>query len=311
MRTVRQILTVLAILAVFSVAGCGGTDNVQTAKPAPAKAVGKAATTVSSAAGELLVSIIPDPATADGCLKALVSGLGTATYSWEVNGITVSAGSAATLCEGFRRGDTVRVSVSDGKATGSQLVTISNAPPRITEVTVNVNDLARHADLAVRATVVDVDGDPVEMRCQWHVNGEADPFLTDVVLPAGRYARGDSIRFTLVASDGQSESQLYQSETAVVPNAPPQILSQPPQRFEALEYRYQVKARDADGDPLVYSLAKAPQGMTVDRAGLVAWPLAGVQPGTYPLRVVVRDPEGAEAFQEFSLTLGAPPAGKP
>jgi hypothetical protein len=91
-----------------------------------------------------------------------------------------------------------------------------------------------------------------------------------------------------------------------VPNAPPRFVSQPPQQFAAYEYRYQVKARDPDGDRLVYSLEKAPQGATIDRGnGLVVWPLTGVPAGNYPLKIVVRDAEGAAASQEFTVVLGA------
>jgi hypothetical protein len=209
--------------------------------------------------------------------------------------------------EFFKRGAEVMVTVSAGKASCGKSVIIANAPPRITEVSVNTDGIQQHKALVVKPTVIDVDDDLIELRYQWYVNDEADPLLTQDTLPASRYARGDKIRFTVVATDGKAESKLYQSEAATISNAPPRIVSQPPQQFEALEYSYQVKAMDPDGDRIACTLTKAPLGMAINRAtGLISWPLTGVKAGVYPLKIVVRDPDGAEAFQEYTLTLGAP-----
>lgn len=304
----RDIFVISAGLTVLLLTGCGGSDNAPTPQPVAAKtAEAKTSQAIPQDVRKLVVAIIPDPPTADGCIKALVSGSHQASYRWEVNGQEVAGQSANVLCEGFRRGDDVKVIVSAGKAGGSGSVKIANAPPRITEVAVNSDGIARHAALEIRPTVIDVDGDPIELRYQWYVNNEADSFLSGTTLPADRYERGDAVRFTIVASDGTTDSKLYQSETLAVANAPPRIESTPPQKFEALEYSYQVKASDPDGDSLSWRLDKAPQGMTINPAsGLINWPLTGVKAGVYPMKIVVSDPAGAEAFQEFDLTLGAP-----
>jgi hypothetical protein len=260
----------------------------------------------------LLFAVIPDPPTADGCLKVLVSGSTRAEFLWEVNGEAVVTEVENQLCNGFRRGDEIRVTVSVGDASSSQLFTVANAPPRLTEVAVNAEAIAERGDLVITPTVFDVDDDPVDLRYQWYVNGEADPFLTEDTLPAGRYARGDTVRFTIVPTDGAADGSVYQSDTLVIPNAPPRLFSQPPAQFEAREYLYQVEARDPDGDPLVYRLEQAPAGMTINPAtGVVTWPLTGVRPGDYSLKIVVADSEGAEVYQEFSLALGAPAPAKP
>lgn len=304
----RNVLMIAGMLMVQTLAGCGGADKPAETAPAAPKAQAAAVVDKEApvTAATLAVVIIPDPPTADGCLKALTGGLRQATYRWEINGGTVEGNQSELLCGGVRRGDVVTATVVDGAATGSARATIANAPPRFTEVAVNAEALALRDDLVVRPTVVDADGDPVALRYQWYVNEAADPVLTTDTLPGGRYVRGDAIRFTIVAGDGFAESPEYRSATALVPNAPPRILSEPPQRFEAHEYRYQAKAKDADGDPLAWRLDKAPPGMTISSAGLVAWPLAGVKAGSYSLKIVVSDPAGAEAFQEYTLTLGTP-----
>jgi hypothetical protein len=309
-------IAALTLTAALLLTGCGDTERpaVPAAAVQPA-ADGGADHARSAGAGgavELLFAVIPDPPTADGCLKVLVSGTSRAEFLWEVNGETVAAEEENQLCAGFRRGDEIRVTVSVGDASSSQFFSVANAPPRLTEVAVNADAIAERADLVITPTFVDVDEDLVDLRYQWYVNGEADPFLTDAVLPAGRYARGDTVRFTIMPTDGTDEGPVYRSDMLTVPNAPPQIVSAPPAQFEAREYLYQVEARDPDGDPLVYRLEQAPAGMTINPAtGVVTWPLTGVRPGDYSLKIVVADSEGAEVYQEFSLALGAPAPAKP
>lgn len=303
MRTVWFLTT----LASFLLAGCGRDDNAPGQKNPSSPVVATVERSAVQEMSRLAVSITPDPPTADGCIKALLSGMHKADYRWEINGQEVPGSTSNLLCQGFRRGDRVQVVVNSGPETGSAGVTIANAPPRITEVAVNADAFGSHEDLVVKAAVIDVDDDPVELFYQWYVNGEPDPFLTGDTLPGNRYIRGDAIRFTIVASDGTAESKVYQSDSVTVANAPPQIVSEPPQKFEAFEYNYQVKASDADGDNLVWRLDKSPAGMSIDPAmGLISWPLAGVKSGDYPMKIVVSDPDGGEAYQEFTLTLGAP-----
>ena len=306
----------LSLAAVLLLAGCGDPER-STAPPVagPPSVDGGAERARGAGEGgtvELLFAVIPDPPTADGCLKVLVSGTSPAEFLWEVNGEAVATEAENQLCSGFRRGDEIKVTVSAGDASSSQLFTVANAPPRLTEVAVNADAIAGRGDLVITPTVFDVDDDPVELRYQWYVNGEADPFLTDALLPAGRYARGDTLRFTITPTDGMDDGPVYRSDTLTVPNAPPQIVSAPPAQFEAREYLYQVEARDPDGDLLVYRLDKAPAGMAINpTTGLVAWPLTGVRPGDYPMKIIVADSEGAEAYQEFSLALGAPAPVRP
>ena len=311
-----SILPALVLAAALLLAGCSDTD-----RPVPTEAVVQPAVDGGAdpnrgagvgGAVELLFAVIPDPPTADGCLKVLVSGSTRAEFLWEVNGETVVNEVENQLCNGFRRGDEIKVTVSIGDASSSQFFTVANAPPRLTEVAVNADAIAERADLVITPTVVDVDEDLVDLRYQWYVNGAADPFLTDAVLPAGRYARSDTVRFTITPTDGTDEGPVYRSDMLNVPNAPPRLFSQPPAQFEAREYRYQVEARDPDGDALVYRLEQAPAGMMINPAtGMVTWSLIGIRPGDYPLKIVVADPEGAEAYQEFSLALGAPVPAKP
>jgi hypothetical protein len=315
----RNTLLVVVLGSSLVLTGCGDTDRSAApqggaAPPLPGGSA-KAPAALQQEKDQLLLAIIPDPPTADGCLKVLVSTAPRVQYRWEVNGETVAGQHGNLLCEGFRRGDEIRITASDGRASGSRTVTVANAPPRLTEVAIDADAISRRTDLCITSTVFDADDDPVDLRYQWFVNGEADPFLSGDTLPAGRYVRGDELRFTILPADGSTDGPLYQSDTYVVPNAPPQLRSEPPRQFSAYEYRYQVEASDPDADQLAYTLAAAPPGMTIDRGnGLITWPLTGVAPGEYPVKIVVSDPDGAEAYQLLSLTLGTaepPPPGGP
>ncbi len=73
------------------------------------------------------------------------------------------------------------------------------------------------------------------------------------------------------------------------------------------DYVYPVRAVDADGDPITFSLAEAPQGATIDpQTGRIAWepPAAG----TYHFVVQADDGRGGRGTQEYDVTVtgGAP-----
>jgi len=259
--------------------------------------------------GDVKIQIMPGQPTAADCLGAMTMGTaGQSQYHWYVNDQPVSGQNGSRLCgEFYKRGDRVVVAIGKGASTVKAAVTIANSPPRITGISATPDQVFADSNIKVVPVAEDKDGDPVEFRYQWLINGEANPFLTENMLAGDHFNKGDVLQVKITPFDGIDEGPVYESFTMTIPNAPPLIDSQPPQQFEALEYSYQVKAGDADGDKLVYTLAKAPQGMTIDPGtGLINWPLSGVRPAAYPLKIVVSDPDGAEAFQEFTLTLGTP-----
>ncbi|TLM68954.1 MAG: hypothetical protein FDZ69_01780 [Deltaproteobacteria bacterium] len=249
--------------------------------------------------------IIPEQPTSGDCLNAIVTGSGGGAYQWFVNDQPLPANNEARLCgDFFKRGDRVSVKIGSGSPTS---VTIGNSPPRVSEVAVSPREWRSGMAIEIVPTTEDADGDPVELRYQWSINGELDPFLTDPVLPAERNRRGDRIEVLVTPHDGREAGESYRAFVQAVAGSAPKIVSQPPASFEALSYTYQVKAEDPDNDPLIFALDTPPQGMTIDSAtGLVSWPLTGVQPGKYEVRIVVRDPEGGEDRQEYAITLGAP-----
>lgn len=74
-------------------------------------------------------------------------------------------------------------------------------------------------------------------------------------------------------------------------------------------YTYDSNATDPDGDTLIYSLASAPSGMSINTAsGFLAWVPVSSQIGTSVVRVAVSDGRN-QATADFSITVFA--AGSP
>jgi hypothetical protein len=215
----------------------------------------------------------------------------------------VPATNEPSLCKDFfKRGDRVPVTTSDG---GSDTVTIANSPPKVTEVSTVPDNWQGGTAIEVTPLAEDADGDEVEFQYKWVINGVEDPLLNEAVLPAGRSRRGDRIEVRITPSDGREEGPVYVSVGKSVAGSAPEIVSRPAAWFESKIYSYQVVAKDLDNDQLTFSLDNPPEGMTIDaKTGLVSWSLTGIAPGKYPIKVVVRDPDGGEDSQEFELVLG-------
>ncbi|MBE9061400.1 putative Ig domain-containing protein [cf. Phormidesmis sp. LEGE 11477] len=102
------------------------------------------------------------------------------------------------------------------------------------------------------------------------------------------------------ANDGQlGSAQRFTLQVAV--NDAPEILSNPVLTALAGEtYRYDLRARDANGDRLSYELVEAPEGMTIDQYGRIRWTPNAV--GGADVEIAVSDSYGATTLQRYSLT---------
>jgi hypothetical protein len=298
--------------------GCGQEPATSPSSPVPGEkpaaatkspATNGATATVQPDTGEIL--LFPAQPRSGDCLKAVVTGKkGPLVFQWRVNGDELSERTGNSLCDSeLRRDDVVEVRLA-GTEIGTEAV-IANSPPRILEVSADVEAARQRGDIAVEAVTGDREGDEVELRYQWLLNDEEDLFSTGALLAADRYRKGDRIQFKLTPFDGFDEGETYVSAVLTIPNAPPMISSKPPETFEALEYLYPVQATDPDGDKLSYRLEDAPEGMSIDDAGLVRWNLAAAKRGDYPVKITVEDTDGGKAIQSFTINLGAPKQSSP
>jgi hypothetical protein len=115
---------------------------------------------------------------------------------------------------------------------------------------------------------------------------------------------GKKYLWYVTVSDGIDMVASATSSFTVRTNHRPGILSLPPLSARAgMIYTYQVGAVDPDGDPLRFSLARCPEGMTVDAGGKVLWrPNASVANKAFTVEVVVTD-GGLEDRQAFVVRV--------
>jgi hypothetical protein len=111
-------------------------------------------------------------------------------------------------------------------------------------------------------------------------------------------------RYIVSAAVGDRQATAYQNFTLEVPNSLPKFSSTPATNASVgIQYDYEAKAVDDDGDVLAFSLYSAPEGMSIDSTtGMLLWMPANA--GTYDVSLSVYDGI-EEAHQNFSINVSA------
>lgn len=283
--------------------GDKGADMSSAESPKPGEP-----SVAAQTSGGVTIQIMPKNPTVSDCLSVQVTGQpGRHGVRWLVNGEPLPGVTGDRLCgDSFKRGDQVTAEIGTLDVGASQSVTIANSPPRVVNISSIPAEIFAGKDVSVTPVAEDADGDTVDFAYLWLINGEADSRLTEATLPGNSFTKGDTIQVQIVPNDFYEDGPAYLSYVQLIPNAPPEIVSTPPQGISSLDYRYQVEATDSDDSVLVYRLAEAPVGMTIGTdTGLIEWSLADIAPGVYSIVIIVADPEGAEAAQGYTLTIGS------
>jgi hypothetical protein len=232
------------------------------------------------------------------------------SYAWAVDGVRVGEDQATLLLGDAPKGSPVQVTViardGDSKSPAKTVTApIANRPPEMLGVVIEPLDEVRaNRDIAANPRAQDPDGDPLEYRYRWRVNGdEAD--VDGPVLAADHYRRGDEIQLTVVAHDGEESSEPLTSAPFAVVNAPPRVTSTPGAFDEDGTFRYAVRADDPDGDrSLRYQLVEGPDGMEIDVvSGELTWTPTPDQAGIHPVTIEVGDRKGGTTAQSFDIRV--------
>jgi hypothetical protein len=159
--------------------------------------------------------------------------------------------------------------------------------------------------LGVEVEGYDADGDPVQFEIAWQKNGQPAGTGNRLTAPV---KRGDKVSVTVTPFDGKERGKSATLFRQIL-NTPPVIEGQ--EEFQVTEnaVTFHVRASDADGDPLTYSLKDAPAGMSIDRkTGLVRWMTSPGTTGKVPFTVIVSDGSGGESTARFTVTIAEQPA---
>jgi hypothetical protein len=153
----------------------------------------------------------------------------------------------------------------------------------------------------------DANGDPVRFEIAWQKNGQPAGAGNRLTAPV---KRGDKVIVTVTPFDGKERGTSATLFREIL-NTPPAIEGQ--ERFQVTDnaVTFHVRASDADGDPLAYSIKDAPAGMGIDRTtGIVRGATSPGTTGKVPFTVIVSDGAGGESTARFTVTVAQePPSG--
>jgi len=204
----------------------------------------------------------------------------------------------------------VEVLVTDTQgAVGNQKFTVKvgtaaiNQPPTVVSTPVFAASLGSAYTYTVKAT--DPDGNALTYQLLKAPIGMAINPVTGLLTWDNPTAGNHQIVVGAVDASGLGAAQGFTltaraNSTPTIPNIPPQqvVNNQP--------YRYDLKANDAEGDLLTYSLLQSPSGMTVDEFGRISWiPKANDVGTTKPVQVAVTDTFGKTVTVSYNLSVVA------
>lgn len=234
------------------------------------------------------------------------------SFQWLKNGEPIPGAIRQALKKQyFRLGDLISVQARVIQAGGdrnpvtSDTIMIGNTAPVVEWVAIGPNPPTSSTELKAVAKGKDLDGSEVTYTYRWLVNGETVAGEEGPSLNSSYFRRGDKVQAAAIPFDGTDWGEPNTSVAVTIQNSPPKIVSTPPEQLaEGATYRYEIKAEDADGDTLRFSLkGVTPKGMSIDsEAGVVEWQVVIPETAvTYEYEVIVEDPEGAKSIQKITL----------
>ncbi|MFQ5416290.1 MAG: putative Ig domain-containing protein [Myxococcota bacterium] len=232
------------------------------------------------------------------------------SYEWRLGGKRVGKDSSTLHLSDAPKGTSIEVTVTPRDATShgksrSARSRVGNQPPILLGVVIEpLGEVQTHQDVSASPRASDRDGDEIEYRYRWRVNGE-EVGDEGPILASRYFERGDQIELTATATDGQDFSAPLASEPFPVVNAPPAIVSTPGGIGDDGVFRYAVRAEDPDNDRMFrFRLLEAPAGMKIDVVtGELSWSPSDDQVGEHPVTIEVGDRNGGVGIQSFAVRI--------
>ena len=118
------------------------------------------------------------------------------------------------------------------------------------------------------------------------------------------FKRGDNVAVKIMPFDGEKYGN-PKVLTTEIKNTTPRVVEDKAATFDGKQLSYQVKAMDADGDSLAYSLVEGPPGATIDqKTGIITWSSVPEDQQKLDLKVKVSDGHSGEIV--YPLTVNFP-----
>lgn len=191
----------------------------------------------------------------------------TVSYSWEIDGATISATGSTLTSANFAKGDSVTClatpndGTTNGTAAESSAVVIGNSAPVLTSVSLSPTTPYTDDDVVASVgTVSDLDGDSISYTYAWYVAGSLVSGATGATLDSAWHEKHDTIYVRVTPYDGTDYGAAVSSSTIEVENTPPTapVVSIEPGTAEpddSLTCVIDTASTDNDLDTITYTYA--------------------------------------------------------
>ena len=151
----------------------------------------------------------------------------------------------------------------------------------------------------LKVVIQDKAGEGITWVYEWTKNNQ----------PFGRgdstkeFKRGDNVAVKIMAFDGEKFGN-PKVLTTEIKNTAPRIVEDKAATFDGKQFSYQVKATDADGDSLTYSLVEGPPGVTIDqKSGIITWSNVPEDQQKLDLKVKISDGHSGEIVYPLTVNF--------
>lgn len=224
----------------------------------------------------------------------------TGSISWYVNNsISPESKSRRFVSDSLEKGDRVKSIITRGtnKLESNEII-IQNSPPSIYRAKLSPERPGVLTAIRSEVTSNDIDGDIVDFRYKWYLNGK---FINENNYLEYEFKRGDKISLEIVPIDEDNEGKGVRLETEIYNSLPVVDKSSP--LIEDRIYKYRITATDPDGDTLTYKIEEGPEGMTIGTDGMITWELPEDLKREYQVKVSVNDDHGGIKIIPFTASI--------